>query len=309
MAQIVISEFMDQAAVDELAAKFSVLYDKTLVDDPDRLKVEVASCSALIVRNKTQVRGELLNNAPKLKVVGRLGVGLDNIDVQGCQNLGITVIPATGANSSTVAEYTLAALLMLARGCYESSPAVLQGLWPREFMIGGEILGKTLGLVGFGGIAREVAKRAQVFGMLIQAYDPFLPESSTLWAEYACTPVSLDTLLATSDFISLHVPLTPETKHLINRESIAKMKDQAKIINTARGGIIDEEALVEALNSDKLAGAMLDVFSQEPLKANSCLAKAKNCLVTPHIAGVTRESNTRVSQVIAHKVAQALGGM
>ena len=295
MAEIVISEFMDEAAVADLRASFDVLYDKTLVDRPEELAAAAAGCRALIVRNRTQVRGALLEGA-RLRVVGRLGVGLDNIDCKACRERGIAVIPATGANNTAVAEYVLAGLLMLARGCYCGTFAVAAGAWPRERMVGGEISGKVLGLVGFGGIARDVALRARACGMRVMAYDPFLPADAP------------ETLLAEADAVSLHVPLTPDTRQLFDAGRLARMKPGAVLINTARGGIVEEAALADALRSGRLAGAMVDVFEKEPLPAGSPLADVPNCLLTPHIAGVTRESNVRVSAVVARKVAECLRG-
>lgn len=308
MTKIVISEFMDDAAVARLAEKFEVHYDKTLATDPRRLEELVADCDALIVRNRTQVRGSLLDAAARLRVVGRLGVGLDNIDTETCRQRSITVIPATGANNVSVAEYVLAAMLMLARGCYGMSGEVASGAWPRERMVGGEIFGRRLGLVGFGGIAREVAARARAFGMTVAACDPFLDENDPAWREYGVERQPLDALLAEADFISLHVPLTGETRNLISAERLARMKPTAFIINTARGGVIDDDALAAALREGRLGGAMLDVYAQEPLPADAPIAGAPRCLFTAHIAGVTRESNTRVSALIADKVITALEG-
>ena len=295
MAEIVISEFMDEAAVADLRASFDVLYDKTLVDRPEELAAAAAGCRALIVRNRTQVRGALLEGA-RLRAVGRLGVGLDNIDCKACRERGIAVIPATGANNTAVAEYVLAGLLMLARGCYCGTFAVAAGSWPRERMVGGEISGKVLGLVGFGGIARDVA------------YDPFLPADAPDWEKLGVEPVMLETLLAEADAVSLHVPLTPDTRQLFDAGRLARMKPGAVLINTARGGIVEEAALADALRSGRLAGAMVDVFEKEPLPTGSPLADVPNCLLTPHIAGVTRESNVRVSAVVARKVAECLRG-
>lgn len=306
MKSIVITEFMDDAAVESLKQEFSVTYDKQLVDSKAKLLSLMADADALIVRNRTQVRGELLDAAKKLRVVGRLGVGLDNIDVQECQRRNILVIPATGANNISVAEYVMAGLLMLARGCYQDCADVAAGKWPRERMVGGEIFGKTLGLLGFGGIAREVARRAQVCGMSVIAHDPFVADDAPIWKESDVRPVSLEAMLAESDAISLHVPLSDSTRGLLNAQRLAAVKRGAVLINTARGGIVDEAALAAALRSGALGGAMIDVFSSEPLPAGSPLADAPRCLLTPHIAGVTRESNTRVSSLIARKVGEAL---
>ncbi len=306
MDTVVITEFMDEQAVESLKKEFRVVYDKTLADRKDELLRLVRDCAALIVRNRTQVRGEVLTCAEKLRVVGRLGVGLDNIDVAECGKRNIQVIPATGANNVSVAEYVLAALLMLARGCYQSLREVGEGGWPRERMVGGEIYGKVLGLLGFGGIARCVAARARAFGMEVVAHDPFLPDDAPVWRESGVRPVSLDELLAQSDAVSLHVPLTDGTRGLFDAGRIGRMKKGAFLVNTARGGIVDEKALADALISGHLGGAMVDVYGREPLPAGSPLSRAPSCLLTPHIAGVTHESNARVSAMIAGKVAAAL---
>lgn len=305
MADIVISEFMDQAAVDGLTAEFSVVYDKGLADRPDELGELASQCRALIVRNRTQVRGPLLNGR-NLKVIGRLGVGLDNIDCAACKARNITVIPATGANDQAVAEYVIAGLLLLLRKSYGESAAVAAGAWPRERLIGGEISGRLLGLVGFGSIARQTAKRAIALGMRVMAYDPYIPEDAPLWREHGVEPTGLESLLAASDAVSIHVPLTDGTRHLVNASTLGMMKRGAVFINAARGGVADEQALADVLASGQLGGALVDVFEKEPLPAGSPLAGAPNCILTPHIAGVTHESNIRVSALVADKVAQAL---
>lgn len=306
MSDIVISEFMDEASVAALSAEFDVLYDKQLQQDAPRLLREAAACKALIVRNKTQVRGALLDGARHMRVVGRLGVGLDNIDTEACKARSITVITATGANSVSVAEYVLATMLMLVRGAYQSSHEVAAGAWPRERMVGGELLGKTLGLVGFGGIARDVAARARAFGMDIVAYDPFLPPDSPVWRQYAARPLPLDALLTEAHAVSLHIPLTDATRMLFDAPRIQTMRPGALLINTARGGIVDENALAEALKKGHLGGAAMDVFGNEPLPGDTPLSKAPHCILTPHIGGVTNESNVRVSSMVAQKVAQIL---
>ena len=307
MADIVISEFMDMGSVEALRKDFSVVYDEKLVEKPEELTALAAECRALIVRNRTQVRGALLENAKKMTVVGRLGVGLDNIDMAACKEKNVTVIPATGANDISVAEYVISGLLMMARGCYGDSAEVAGGKWPRAKQIGGEIYGKTLGLIGFGSIAREVATRARAMGMKLVAYDPFVPADSPCWTTYDTQPTSFDGLLEQADAISLHVPLTPETKYLLNAECIGKMRPGVWLVNSSRGGVVDERALVNGLVSGNVGGAMLDVYENEPLPAGSVFADAPRCILTAHIGGVTRESNVRVSSLIAQKVKEALG--
>ncbi len=305
--RIVISEFMDADAVQQLASRFDVHYDPALVDRPAELAERVASCAALVVRNRTQVRGDLLAAARQLRVVGRLGVGLDNIDTDACAARGIDVIPATGANTVAVAEYVIGTAFILLRGTYLSSDAVAGGKWPRAALSNGrELAGKTLGLVGFGGIGRHTALLARSLGMTVVANDPALTHADPHWRDHATTPMALDDLLSQSDVVSLHVPLLPSTRNLLDATRLARMKSGAVLINTARGGIIDESALADALRGGRLAGAALDVFVSEPLPAGSPLEGAPNLLLTPHIAGVTTESNQRVSSLIATRVAEAL---
>jgi (S)-sulfolactate dehydrogenase len=305
--KIVISEFMDEAAVASLARRFEVRYDARLVDRSDELLASLADADALIVRNRTQVDAALLARAPKLRVVGRLGVGLDNVDVAGCEARAIEVIPATGANALAVAEYVVCTVMLLLRGAYLSSAEVAAGKWPRGALgEGRETAGKMLGVVGFGGIGRRVAKLAQGLGMKVLATDPAIAADAPVWRESGAAFRGLDDLLAESDAVTLHVPLAPETRHLLSAGRLARMKRGAVLINTARGGVIDEAALAEALAGGHLAGAALDVFEEEPLPAGSPLAGAPNLVLTPHVAGVTRESNVRVSTLIAEKVAHAL---
>ena len=304
MPDIVITEFMDAPAVETLRAKHDTLYDPALVDDTPRLLATVAEARALVVRNRTQVTAALLEAAPKLVVVGRLGVGLDNIDLPACAARAVKVCPATGANTIAVAEYVLAAALTLVRPVYAATAEVAGGGWPRGRLLGGELSGRTMGLVGFGGIARAVAQRAQAFGMRIAAFDPHLGPADPAWNGTA--RLSLPDLLGTADVLSLHVPLTDETRGLLNAAALAAMKPGAVLINTARGGIIDEPALAEALRTGHLGGAAIDVFETEPLPATPLWDGVPNVILTPHIAGLTRESNAAVSDVTARNVLEAL---
>jgi (S)-sulfolactate dehydrogenase len=305
--RVVITEFMDAAAVASLAARFDVTYDATLVDHPEHLKALLVDADSVVVRNKTQVNGELLAAAPRLKVVGRLGVGLDNIDLPGCRARGIEVIPATGANALAVAEYVIGTAMMLLRGAYVSTGAVSNGEWPRAALSNGrEIAGKTLGVVGFGSIGRLAGKLARSLGMSVVGFDSQIRADAPIWREEQTTPLAFDDLLRIADLVTLHVPLAPETRGLLGTAELALMKVDAILINTARGGVVDEAALAAALNSGKLGGAALDVFEHEPLPAGSPLAGCANLILTPHVAGVTSESNVRVSTLIADKVAAAL---
>jgi len=297
---------MDEAAVASLKAEFPLVYDARLLDRPDELMKLASGARALIVRNRTQVRGHLLASCRKLVAVGRLGVGLDNIDVDACRKRGIAVIPATGANDVSVAEYVIAGVLVLLRGAFLASARVAAGEWPREALIGREVHGKRLGLIGFGAIGCEVAARAHALGLEVVAHDPYLSAEDPVWQTYHATSVTLDELLATSDAVSLHVPLSDETRDLINGRRLARMKPSAVLINAARGGVVDEAALAKALTGGKLAGALLDVYEREPLPAGSVLDGVPHLILTPHVGGVTRESNARVSRMIADKVRDAL---
>jgi (S)-sulfolactate dehydrogenase len=307
MKRIVISEFMDPPAVEALRGRFEVDYRPQLVDDPAALSAALGQAQGWIVRNRTQVRGPLLTAAPRLRVVGRLGVGLDNIDLAACEARGVRVIPATGANAQAVAEYVVAVSLMLLRGAYHASAEVAAGRWPRAALSEGrEAGGKAMGIVGFGSIGRATAAKAAALGMRILGHDPQVPAGDPAWREAGAEPLGLDALLAGSDVVSLHVPLVPATRGLLGAERLGRMKRGAILVNTARGGIVDEAALAAALREGRLGGAALDVFDTEPLAAGSPLAGAPRLILTPHIAGVTQESNERVSSLIASRVAEAL---
>lgn len=305
--RIVITEFMEDAAVVALAARFDVCYDKDLVDRPDELRVQIADADALIVRNRTPVDSSLLAVAPRLRVVGRLGVGLDNIDINACAARHIDVIPATGANALAVAEYVIATSMLLLRGAYHATAETGGGHWPRGALSNGrELAGKTLGLVGYGGIGRIVGRLARALGMRTIGFDPQVPATSPVWSDDDTSPRMFAEVVSEADVVSLHVPLTPATRNLMDAARIATMKQDAILINTARGGVVDEAAVAAALRARRLGGAALDVFEHEPLAAGSPLAGCPHLILTPHIAGVTRESNERVSSLIARKVAEAL---
>jgi (S)-sulfolactate dehydrogenase len=308
--KIVISEFMDEAAVDVLRRRFgadSIFYDASLVDRPAELANSVADCDAFIVRNRTQVRGDLLAACKRARVIGRLGVGLDNIDVPACVSRGMKVIPATGANALAVAEYVIATAMMLRRASYLSTADVVNGKWPRNKLSSGrETAGSTLGLIGFGSIGQLSAGIARGVGMTVVAYDPALPNNHSAWMDTGAIGMSLDELIAIADVVSLHVPLVDATRNLFNAQRIAAMKRGAILINTARGGIVDDVALAAALKGGHLGGAAIDVFANEPLPANELFANCPNLILTPHIAGVSAEANVRVSSMIADAVIAAL---
>lgn len=304
---VIVTEFMDEATLEDFGSGFNLDYQPKLVDDRAGLLAQLANVDAIIVRNRTQVDVELLARAPRLKAVGRLGVGLDNIDVAACKEKSIAVLPATGANAISVAEYVIGTALFLTRGAFASNEKMTAGDWPRARLgNGGEVYGRQLGLLGFGMIAQEVAKRATALGMRVVAYDPYLPADAAAWSGIQNS--NIDELLRTSDVISLHVPLTDETRNLIGTNELQTMKSNAVLINTARGGIVDEEALIKALKTETIAGAALDVFKQEPLNeaAGKVFADCPNLLLTPHIAGVTTEGNTRVSILTVANIKAAL---
>jgi (S)-sulfolactate dehydrogenase len=307
MPDIVISEFMDQAPVDAAAKHYSVHYDPDLVDKPGELKTLLADARALVVRNRTRVNQELLDAAPRLRVIGRLGVGLDNIDQAACKARNVQVCPATGANDASVAEWVIITSMMLLRGAFLSKEDCLSGAWPRSACMGRESSAKIMGLIGFGAIARATAQRARCLGMSVMAYDPYVGPDDPVW-ENVRKADDLSQLLESADIVSLHVPLTDETRHLVDADALARMKTDAVLINAARGGVVDEAAVVAALQEGRLGGCALDVYETEPLTHDAAarFQGVPNLVMTPHIAGVTLESNQRVSQVTMDNVRHVL---
>ena len=299
---ILITEFMDEDAINLLKKKYDVYYDISLAEDSNSLVKLINKMKALIVRNKTLVTRELIENAPNLTCVGRLGVGLDNIDLSACEEQNITVYPALGANSHSVAEYVICASMMLLRKAYFKKNEMIAGNWPRQESSGSEVYGKTLGLIGFGDIAQKTRDLALGLGIKTVAYDPYLDKDSNVWKETKNLP--LDNLLSISDIISLHIPLTKETSNLINEKKLRLIKNSSVIINTSRGGIIDENSLAKLLKENKIGGAALDVFNKEPINKENAkkFEGLDNLILTPHIGGVTKESNERVSKMIAKKI-------
>ncbi len=307
MGRIVITEFMDERALAPLRASHDVLYNPKLVDDAPRLLLEAATADAIIVRNRTQVRGHLLEALARCKVVGRLGVGLDNIDVAACEARGMQVIPATGANALSVAEYVVGTAMLLLRGVYASTPSVAGGQWPRNSLSNGrEIGGKTLGLIGFGFIGQLTARLAKGMGMTVIAFDAMMKPDHPAFASCGVRCATLDEVINSTDVVSLHVPLVDSTRGLFDAARIASMKPDSVLINTARGGIVDEVALGTALKAGRLGGAAIDVFGTEPQPVATHFQDCPNLILTPHVAGVTYEANERVSFLIADKVLEAL---
>ncbi len=310
--KILITEFMDTPAVDALRAKFEVNYQPEYVRKRPELLTAVAKVPALIVRNLTQVNREVLDAAPQLKVVGRLGVGLDNIDMALCQERGVTVYPASSANALSVAEYVIGTTMLLLRGAYQSTKPTVSGDWQKvKLSTGFETHGKTLGIVGFGEIGRITARLSRGLGMQVIAWDPYVKPDDPIWQTSGVARVSLDALTAQAHVVTLHVPLTDSTRNFFDAARIAKMRKGAMLINTARGGVIDEEALAQALMDGHLGGAAIDVYAKEPLPAATPLARAveagvANLVLTPHIAGLTLEANARVSGMISARVTEFL---
>ena len=271
---------------------------------PDQLKAAMPRAHALLVRSSTRVTEKLLANAPNLRVIGRAGIGVDNIDVKAATRHGIAVINAPGANTVSAAEHTFALLLALVRKVPWAQESLRNGEWDRKRFGGRELRGKVLGLVGLGRIGAHVTGIARAFGMEVIAYDPFL--STKHAKQLGVSLTQLDDLLARADVVSLHAPLNDETRHLINGRRLAVMKPTAVVINAARGGLIDDDALVEALENGRLGGAALDVFDPEPLPDDSPLRTCDRIILTPHLAASTKEAQIRVAVEISQSIRAAL---
>ena len=271
--------------------------------DEDGLCAAVTGCAGLIVRSSAQVTARVLDAAAGLEVIGRAGIGVDNIDVAGATERGVVVLNTPDANAVTTAELTVAHLLSLSRNLPRADRSVRAGRWEREELVGTEVAGKTLGLVGFGTIGRLVAARARGLGMRLLVHDPFV--TAEVIAEAGGEPVDLDVLLAGADYVTLHCPVTPRTRGLLDADRLAAMKPGARLINCARGALVDEEALAAVLREGRLAGAALDVFAQEP-PGGSPLLGLENTVFTPHLGASTREAQTAVGVQIAAQVAAFL---
>jgi len=260
---------------------------------------------AMVVRSDTKITKRILESAKQLKVVGRAGVGVDNIDVPAATQLGIVVVNTPDGNTIAACEHTMAMMMALARHIPQADSSLRQGKWDRAKFVGVELRKKTLGIVGYGKIGTEVGKRSKAFGMNILIYDPFVTQEVAKKA--GVEPVSLERLLKESDFITVHMPLTPETKHMIGAEQIAMMKDGVRLLNVARGGIIDEKALYDAIVSKKVAGAALDVYENEP-QTQSPLFTLSEVIVTPHLGASTEEAQVNVAMDVAHEIIRVLKG-
>ncbi len=302
MTKILITEFINQNSLENLNKKFDVNYDEKLCEDEKEIIKIIKDYDGLIVRNKTQVNLDILKNAFKLKFIGRLGVGLDNIDTEYCKNKNIHVQPATGMNADSVAEYVVSSSMFLIKKIPMFHNGTIKGEWPRTTIKSTEIKQKNLGIIGFGTIGKKVAEYSLKNGLKILAYDPYISELND--KEIDAKLSSLNEIYEKSDIISIHLPLTDETKNMINKSSFSQMKNKPIIINTSRGSIINESDLIEAYNKNNISGFALDVFEKEPIKSEfyNKIKPGMNCILTPHISGVTTESNIRVSDFIVKKI-------
>jgi len=299
--KVVIAEKISPSAVDVLREPNWTVVTADQLDG--KLGAQLESADALIVRSAVQVDGALLDHAGKLRVIGRAGVGVDNIDLDAATRKGIAVMNTPGANAIAVAEHTLGLMLAMARHLPRADSLMHAGKWEKKSLQGTELRGKTLGIVGLGRIGMEVARRAISFGMKVVGHDPFV--SPGVAKEQNIRMATLDEVYASADYLTLHVGLTPQTTGMINAESLKKMKRGVRLVNCARGELIDEAALAEGLKAGHVAGAALDVFNEEPLK-NSPLTAIENVILTPHIGGATHEAQEAVGYQIACQVKEYL---
>ena len=306
---ILISEELDAPPVRKLCDKYNAFRDGSLWKDPATLKHKLAGARAIMVRNQTQLTAEILAAAPRLLGIGRVGVGLDNIDVAAATKLGIVVIAPLEANATSVAELTMGFVLALARKIPQGDRSTKAGGWDRKGCTGIELDGKTLALCGFGRIGRKVAVMARAFGMKTLVFDPFIKSDSPVLAETGSSWAgTLEEVLADADFVSTHSPLTPETRQMFNKGAYALMKPGAFFINTSRGGVVDEAALLETLRAGHLGGAALDVREKEPPAEKSGFEELENVILAPHIGAFTVESQARTFEAVASDLDRLLSG-
>lgn len=300
--KILVSDSIAEAGVQKLKeAGFEVEVKTGL--KPEELIKTIPEYDGLIVRSATKVTREVIQAGKALKAIGRAGIGLDNVDVEAAKERGIRVLNTPEATTISVAELTIGHMLALARHIPQATASLKAGKWEKKLFMGTELYGKTLGIIGIGRIGREVAKRAAAFGMDLVAYDPYVRESDV--RDLGLKLLPLDELLRYADYITLHLPLMPETKHLLGPRQFALMKQGVRLVNCARGGVVDEQALYEALKSGKVAGAALDVFEVEPPKDNPLL-KLDNVIGTPHLGASAEEGQARAGVEIASKMIAAL---
>ena len=301
MINILITEFIDTEALKILSKDFNVIYKKDIWENSDYLKKEINKFEGIIVRNKTNLNQSILEKAENLKYIGRLGVGLDNIDTEYCKKNNIFVQPATGMNADSVAEYVISSSLSLLKKTKLINEKTQSGQWPRTSITTNELKGKILGLIGFGDIAKKVLKLINAFEVTTISFDPFI--TSQEMEEHNVKKVTFENILSLADIISIHVPLNNETKYLFDKKTFQKMNNKPIIINSSRGGIINETDILEAYKNNYISGFALDVYEHEPVNKIFLknITNDMNCILSPHIAGVTEESNTRVSEFIMNK--------
>lgn len=304
--KILISDKLAQEGLDILTAVKEFEVDCQYSLKPEELKSIIKNYDALIIRSATTVTADIIEAAGKLKVIGRAGVGLDNVDLKAATKKGIVAMNTPGGNTTSTAEHTMSLILASSRNIPQAVSSLKSGKWERSKFEGVELYGKTLGIIGLGRIGSSVARMCKSFGMKIMAYDPFL--SMDIASKLGVEVVELEELIRTSDYITVHIPKSVETKSLISSREFSMMKKTARVINCARGGIIDEAALAEALHNKTIAGAALDVFDKEPLDFNSPLLKFENCVMTPHLGASTSEAQVNVAIEIAESVRNALLG-
>ncbi|MGH9868917.1 MAG: phosphoglycerate dehydrogenase [Candidatus Polarisedimenticolia bacterium] len=304
MKNVLISDEMSPRAVDRFRAEDGVKADyRPGLAEAELLEV-VGRYEGLVVRSATKVTANVIEAGARLQVIGRAGTGLDNVDLEAATRRGVVVMNVPGGNTVSAAEHTLALMLALARGVPAADRSMRAGRWERGRFVGSEMEGKTLGIVGLGRVGREVAARAAAFGMQVIAHDPFVSAEDARRASVAFLP--LDELLARADFVTLHTPLTPETHHMLGEREIAAMRPGARLINCARGELVDEAALARALESGRLAGAALDVYQKEPPPADFPFRGMEQVVMTPHLAASTAEAQDKVAMLIAEQVCDFL---
>ena len=305
MSKVLVSDSINQAGIDILSQVAQV--DVKIGLPEEELVKIIPEYSALMVRSGTKVTQPIIEAGTQLKIIGRAGVGVDNIDVNAATRQGIVVVNSPEGNTTAAAEHALAMMMSLSRMIPDANQSLKAGKWQRKLFMGTEVYKKTLGVVGLGKIGSHVAKVARAMGMKLLAYDPFI--SMERAEELGCHLVDLDLIFAESDYITLHVPKTPETTNLINADTLGKMKPTARIINCARGGIIDEEALAVAIKEGKIAGAALDVFGEEPLGESSLRELGSNVILTPHLGASTAEAQVNVAVDVAEQIRDVLLGL
>lgn len=303
---IVITEELWWPIPQWMSSKYEVILDPNLHHNPDKIASAAEQARALVIRNKTRIDRQLLERLPHLQVIGRLGVGLDNIDLQACREQGVVVVAARGGNANAVAEYVIACMFHHARFLGVCDNHARNGAWDRQQCMGRELNGRTLGLIGVGDIGQRVAIRARALGLKVVAYDPFVLKSNMLVQDFHVELTELQEVCQVSDYISVHVPLTSETHCLISDKELAVMKEDAVLINTSRGGIIDEGALFTWLKKRTENFAFLDVRETEPPVSDDPFNFLTNVILTPHIAGITHESSQRVAELVLEDVDRVL---